>query len=130
MVRAVVVLILTLGASSAWACAKEDNAKCQIEKKAWVELMAAMMPAVMCKEGSAFRQCLEVTQTSCIDATLTLTQSCLQDLNIPERFEKSDSPKWGGMLGACVGGKLSSKFPLKAGKRADCIDATASQVAK
>lgn len=114
-------LILAFYFGSALACPPEIK-DCAMDKKTWISNVSSFIPAAFCKADSPFIKCYEVSQTQCLDISLTVTQQCIVDneKTMPQSFSKVDSIKWGEIIGTCAGDKLTDIIKLKEGKSASC----------
>jgi hypothetical protein len=121
IIRVLFSLVLAIGFSSVLACSSK-NKGCTIEKQTWINYINTAIPAEFCKDGSPFLQCYAVSQTKCLDISLTVTKDCInkKESTIPKLLDKADSIKWGEIIGSCAGDKLTDKVKLKKGKKADC----------
>ena len=114
-------LMLTTGVRSALACSPESK-DCTMEKQVWINHISSFIPAGFCTDDSPFLQCYAVSQSNCIDITLTATKKCINEIEstMPKFLNKAESEMWGGVIGTCAGDKLTDKVKLKKGKSADC----------
>ena len=119
IMRSLLLTLVACSLSPAFACTT-DTAPCRIDKKAWVDLFSAALPAALCKENSPIMRCYSVSQAKCIDISLTVTKQCIQSIKIPDFLDKGDSKKFGEIIGGCAGDKLTNQIPLKKGIPADC----------
>jgi hypothetical protein len=119
LMKTILSFVLMLSFGSALAC-QSNESDCLINKNDWSNLFSTVLPAALCKEDSPILQCYEVTQAKCLEISLAVTQQCIKDTAIPDSFKKSESKKWGGIVGSCAGDKLTNQLQLKKGKSEDC----------
>ncbi len=124
MRKASIVVVLAL------ALALSARANTVVSRDDWVAAMRTGLPVALCKSGSYFRACFEVSAEQCEQIALSATRTCLADLSpkIPETLvQPVDGTKWGKKVGACAGNAYEAALAEKHLGTAVCRDASAWQ---
>lgn len=101
----------------------------EMKREDWTKAMAAMLPGLLCKEGTFFMECFSITKEECVKVSTEKFNQCAEKnaakmpavLKLPE-----DGKTWGGSIGYCTGvdftSSLSSKLKTDNPK---CLDSKA-----
>lgn len=82
-----------------------------VDSQAWQDSMMQQVPKFFCQPKSYFRQCFSITASACNEASNSLTQRCLKDLNIKSaQLTLEQSQRLGAELGTCVGQAFDKQF--------------------
>lgn len=116
-----VFLLLLLQTSMASACDKTSPG-CKVDKEPWLRFMKSALTGPFCMEGGPFLRCYEMDQAKCITLTMKFTDECIAESRpkIPKLMSDPDFKKWGSVIGACAGDRLTDAVHLKQGKSDDC----------
>jgi hypothetical protein len=76
-----------------------------LSREEWVEGMEHQLPMALCKEGSYFRTCFQVTRAECDRAARAGLRACLEEMegDLPDALSDKEAEGWSHDLGACVG---------------------------
>lgn len=96
-------------------------------KDQWSDKMVDKLPAELCKEGSYFVSCFEVTVDECSDNLRRLTRECLDEYRsqLPDRFDSAKGSEWGRIIGMCAGGRYDVTLAARMRRTAKCQDPSA-----
>ena len=101
------------------------RAESLVPRATWINEMANVLPAAICRDGSYFRACFEVPSKECRETASVSTASCLQQYTpqIPDPLNQpEDVSHWGQKVGSCTAALYILEYKGKKVEDAKCED--------
>ena len=116
----VALATLVVGAALGTAGCKK-----QASKGYWIREMAKKLPRELCKDGTYFRECFQVSHQECLSVAREVTKECLEQVRsqLPKTLmQPHDGRRWGGKVGACAGTAFEKRLIKRRHVTARCAE--------
>jgi hypothetical protein len=96
-----------------------------VSRNEWTTQMGNLLPAAMCREGSYFRACFDISASDCHTTATATTATCLRQYTdqMPATLKQpEDGAHWGRLVGTCAGTLYDDELKAKARNETKCKD--------
>ena len=104
------------------------GAEVSVPQDSWSNGIKTALPAAMCREGSYFRACFDVTEEQCSRTVTAATADCVEQFapEMPALFNQpQDGQHWGQRVGGCAANGYMSAHKASKLDKPSCENAAA-----